>query len=97
MPIENGALTCDLTTAVLRFTHVKARLITLWEGLHTSFWFVPTVMVLGATALSAFTLHLDRTIDRRIIDAIPFVGMAKNAVEFFTGDFFPDKPRVDKK
>ncbi len=26
------------------------------------------------------------------IDAIPFVGLAKNAVEFFTGDFFPDKP-----
>lgn len=26
------------------------------------------------------------------IDAIPFVGTAKNAVEFFTGDFFPDKP-----
>ncbi len=25
------------------------------------------------------------------IDAIPFVGMGKNIVEFFTGDFFPDK------
>lgn len=25
------------------------------------------------------------------IDAIPFVGLAKNAVELFTGDFFPDK------
>lgn len=25
------------------------------------------------------------------IDAIPFVGTAKNAVEFFRGDFFPDK------
>jgi hypothetical protein len=27
------------------------------------------------------------------IDAIPFVGLAKNTVEFFTGDFFPDKPK----
>ena len=27
------------------------------------------------------------------IDAIPFVGFAKNTVEFFTGDFFPDKPQ----
>jgi hypothetical protein len=27
------------------------------------------------------------------IDAIPGVGLAKNAVEFFTGDFFPDKPK----
>ncbi|MEO6333800.1 MAG: hypothetical protein ABIO91_02360 [Pyrinomonadaceae bacterium] len=25
------------------------------------------------------------------IDAIPFVGFAKNAVELFTGDFIPDK------
>ncbi len=25
------------------------------------------------------------------LDAIPFVGLAKNAVELFTGDFVPDK------
>jgi len=25
------------------------------------------------------------------IDAIPFIGLAKNAVELFTGDFIPDK------
>lgn len=31
------------------------------------------------------------------IDAIPFVGLAKNAVEFFTGDIFPDKPAVNGK
>lgn len=29
------------------------------------------------------------------IDAIPFVGLAKNAVEFFTGDIFPDKPAAN--
>ena len=28
------------------------------------------------------------------LDAIPFVGLAKNAVEFFTGDFLPDKPET---
>ena len=28
------------------------------------------------------------------IDAIPFVGLAKNAVELFTGDFIPDKKAV---
>ena len=27
------------------------------------------------------------------IDAIPFVGLAKNAVELFTGDFISDKPQ----
>jgi hypothetical protein len=31
------------------------------------------------------------------LDAIPFVGTAKNVVEFFTGDFLPDKPNNGKK
>ena len=26
------------------------------------------------------------------IDAIPFVGLAKNGIELFAGDFLPDKP-----
>ncbi len=30
------------------------------------------------------------------IDAIPLVGLAKNAVELFTGDFIPDKSAVKK-
>lgn len=30
------------------------------------------------------------------IDAIPFVGLAKNAVELFTGDFLPDKDESKK-
>ena len=30
------------------------------------------------------------------IDAIPIVGLAKNAVELFTGDFIPDKSAVKK-
>jgi hypothetical protein len=30
------------------------------------------------------------------VDAIPFVGFAKNAIELATGDFFPDK-RVKKE
>jgi hypothetical protein len=31
------------------------------------------------------------------IDAIPFVGLAKNAVEFFRGDFIPDKKKKNGK
>jgi len=31
------------------------------------------------------------------IDAIPFVGLAKNAVEIFRGDFLPDKDASTKK
>ncbi len=30
------------------------------------------------------------------IDAIPFVGLAKNAVELVRGDFIPDKPETQK-
>jgi len=30
------------------------------------------------------------------IDAIPFVGLAKNAVELFKGDFIPDKEKKVK-
>jgi hypothetical protein len=30
------------------------------------------------------------------IDAIPFVGFTKNAVELFTGDFIPDKENSRK-
>jgi hypothetical protein len=30
------------------------------------------------------------------IDAIPFVGLAKNAVELVRGDLIPDKPRAKK-
>lgn len=30
------------------------------------------------------------------IDAIPVVGLAKNAVELFTGDFIPDKKSTKK-
>lgn len=31
------------------------------------------------------------------IDAIPFVGLAKNAVELVRGDFIPDKKKKAKK
>ncbi len=31
------------------------------------------------------------------IDAIPFVGLAKNAVELVRGDFIPDKARTEKE
>jgi len=38
---------------------LKARLLGLWESLRTSFWFVPTLMALGAVALSAGTVAVD--------------------------------------
>ncbi len=51
---------------------MKAKLLIWWESLHTSFWFVPSVMVIGAMALSTFTLAVDRSIDERAVAALPF-------------------------
>ena len=31
------------------------------------------------------------------IDAIPFIGLAKNGVELFTGDFLSDKPKTRRR
>jgi dipeptide/tripeptide permease len=31
------------------------------------------------------------------LDAIPFVGLGKNVIEFFTGDLLPDKDKREKK
>jgi dipeptide/tripeptide permease len=31
------------------------------------------------------------------LDAIPFVGLGKNVIEFFTGDLLPDKDKRGKK
>ena len=38
---------------------MKSRLLGVWDGLRTSFWFVPTLMALAAAALSFGTLALD--------------------------------------
>jgi uncharacterized membrane protein len=42
---------------------MKARLLTLWEKVHTSFWFVPALVIGGALLLAQFTLRLDHQID----------------------------------
>ena len=39
---------------------MKTWLINYWESLRANFWFVPTVMVAGAVALSLATIHLDK-------------------------------------
>ncbi len=31
------------------------------------------------------------------LDALPVVGLVKNGVELFTGDFIPDKPEKEKR
>jgi uncharacterized membrane protein len=38
---------------------MRTRLLSTWESIHTSFWFIPTLMTLGAIGLSLLTLYLD--------------------------------------
>ena len=52
---------------------MRARLLTLWEKLHTSFWFVPGIVIGVAVLLAAFTLRLDRQIDEAWVNSLPFV------------------------
>ncbi len=39
--------------------NMKVSLASIWENVRTSFWFIPTLMTLGAIALSVFTLWFD--------------------------------------
>jgi hypothetical protein len=57
----------------------------------------------GGTAVAILLVGSDirnkgvvKGIANSAIDAIPFVGLTKNAVELFTGDFIPDKERKKK-
>jgi len=52
---------------------MKARLLTLWEKVHTSFWFVPALVIGGALLLAQFTLRLDHQIDEAEVNRLPLV------------------------
>lgn len=59
--------------------------------------YVGTAMTLGLIGYDIKKKGVVGGILNSGIDAIPFVGLAKNAVEFFTGDIFPDKPAANDK
>ncbi|MDQ6656326.1 MAG: DUF2254 domain-containing protein [Verrucomicrobiota bacterium] len=52
---------------------MKARLLTIWERLHTSFWFVPGLVIAGAFVLSIFTLRADEQMNQAAVNRLPFV------------------------
>ncbi len=53
--------------------------------------YVGTVMAIGLVGYDVKKKGLVKGIANAGLDAIPFVGMGKNIVEFFTGDLLPDK------
>ncbi len=47
-----------------------AKLAKLWDSLHSSFWFVPTLMVLLAIALSFITIWIDQRGEANLVENI---------------------------
>jgi hypothetical protein len=50
-----------------------------------------TVIAIGLVGFDIKRKGVVKGVINSGLDAIPFVGLAKNAVELFTGDFLPDK------
>lgn len=58
--------------------------------------YVGTVMAIGLVGYDIKKKGLVNGVLNSGLDAIPFVGLGKNAIEFFTGDLLPDKIPADK-
>jgi hypothetical protein len=58
--------------------------------------YVGTAIAIGMVGQSIKRKGVVKGVINSGLDAIPFVGLAKNAVEFFTGDFIPDKNNNNK-
>jgi hypothetical protein len=56
-----------------------------------------TVVAIGLVGYDIKKKGLVRGVVNSGLDAIPFLGLAKNAVELFRGDFIPDKDPAKKK
>lgn len=56
-----------------------------------------TLVVVGLVGHDIKKKGLVKGVVNSGLDAIPIVGLAKNAVELFTGDFIPDKNETGKK
>lgn len=52
---------------------MKDKLLSAWEAIHSSFWFVPTVMGIGAILAAFASVHLDRTIGSEFANSAGFI------------------------
>jgi hypothetical protein len=59
--------------------------------------YVGTVMAIGLVGFDIKKKGMVNGVLNAGLDAIPFLGMGKNVVEFFTGDLLPDKDRGNQK
>lgn len=58
--------------------------------------YVGTVMAIGLVGYDIKRKGVVKGVLNAGLDAIPFVGLGKNVVEFFTGDLLPDKNVANK-
>lgn len=58
--------------------------------------YVGTAMAIGLVGFDIKRKGVVKGVLNAGIDAIPFVGLAKNAVELFTGNLLPDKKPNEK-
>jgi hypothetical protein len=75
---------------------VKAGGWTVAKRVAKSIPYVGTVMSIGLVGYDIKKKGVVKGVLNSGLDAIPFVGLGKNVVEFFAGDLFPDKP-INKK
>lgn len=59
--------------------------------------YVGTVMAIGLVGYDIKRKGVVKGVLNAGLDAIPFVGLGKNVVEFFTGDLLPDKNSSNQK
>ena len=59
--------------------------------------YVGTVMAIGLVGYDIKKKGVVKGVINSGLDAIPFVGLGKNVVEFFTGDLLPDKKTSEKE
>jgi hypothetical protein len=59
--------------------------------------YVGTVMAIGLVGYDIKRKGVVKGVLNAGLDAIPFVGMGKNIVEFFAGDLLPDKNVANEK
>lgn len=76
---------------------VKAGGWMLAKRIAKSIPYVGTAMSIGLVGYDIKKKGVVKGVLNSGIDAIPFVGLGKNAIEFFTGDFFPDKDAAANK
>jgi hypothetical protein len=83
-------------------TSLKRKLVhaggwTITKRVAKSIPYVGTAMAIGLVGYDIKNKGVVKGVLNSGLDAIPFVGLGKNVVEFFTGDLLPDKAANNQK